>query len=73
MTIPRNVKRCTTHYYACECNHWRYKQMERALEVISVWADSHRNEDETETLRDIAKTANNALNCLGNGENSGQL
>ncbi len=37
MKPPERIKRCTTHFHACDCREWRFAQMERALKMIHVW------------------------------------
>jgi len=38
MTTKKKADNCMTHYYGCDCNRYRFEQMESALKVIRTWA-----------------------------------
>lgn len=67
---PKRVERCVTHHHACECNQWRYEQLEMALKIIHTWAsfcispDNNGFEQPVDVLNDIKNKAINALRCL---------
>jgi len=74
MSITRiQAQRCgPSHYQGCECQQWRYEQMEAALKIIQVWAEVHAKRKSLDTpsvqigvlksiMLDIAEKAKEAL------------
>ena len=77
--MPAKVKQCVTHHFACDCQQWRYEQLERALSIIRMWASdiSHPEHQDhilehycrtINTIKDIEGECADALGCLDGKE-----